>query len=51
MVLRWARHCEKLTRGKKVSVLAWEHFAKMGSYEEKIIRLLDFRARRENKRS
>ncbi len=33
---------EKLTRGKKVSVLAWEHFAKMGSYEEEIIKAFGF---------
>jgi hypothetical protein len=33
---------EKLTRGKKVSVLAWEHFSKMGSYEEEIIKAFGF---------
>jgi ABC-type Fe3+ transport system substrate-binding protein len=33
---------ERLTRGKKVSVLAWEHFAKMGSYEEEIIKAFGF---------
>ena len=33
---------EKLTRGKKVSVLAWEHFAKMGNYEEEIIKAFGF---------
>lgn len=33
---------EKLTRGKKVSVLAWEHFAKMGGYEEEIIKAFGF---------
>jgi hypothetical protein len=34
---------------QKVSVLAWERFAKMGSYEEEIIKAFGFRARRESK--
>jgi iron(III) transport system substrate-binding protein len=33
---------EKLTRGKKVSVLAWEHYPKMGRYEEEIIKAYGF---------
>ena len=33
---------EKLTRGKKVSVLAWEHFPKMGKYEEEIVKAYGF---------
>jgi iron(III) transport system substrate-binding protein len=33
---------EKLTRGKKVSVLAWEHYPKMGKYEEEIIKAYGF---------
>ena len=33
---------EKLTRGKKVSVLAWEHFPRMGKYEEEIIKAYGF---------
>jgi len=31
-----------LTRGKKVSVLAWEHYPKMGKYEEEIIKAYGF---------
>jgi hypothetical protein len=31
-----------LTRGKKISVLAWQHFPKMGKYEEKIIKAYGF---------
>jgi iron(III) transport system substrate-binding protein len=33
---------EKLTRGKKVSVLAWEHYPRMGKYEEEIIKAYGF---------
>jgi ABC-type Fe3+ transport system substrate-binding protein len=33
---------ERLTRGKKVSILAWEHFAKMGDYEKEIIKAYGF---------
>ena len=33
---------ERLTRGKKVSILAWEHFPRMGKYEEEIIKAYGF---------
>ncbi|MBI2986148.1 MAG: ABC transporter substrate-binding protein [Deltaproteobacteria bacterium] len=33
---------EQLTRGKRVSVLAWEHFPKMGRYEEEIVKAYGF---------
>lgn len=33
---------EKLTRGKKVSVLAWEHYLNMARYEEEIVKALGF---------
>jgi len=33
---------EKLTRDKKVSLLAWEHFPRMGKYEEEIIKAYGF---------
>jgi ABC-type Fe3+ transport system substrate-binding protein len=33
---------EQLTRGKQVSVLAWEHYSKMGKYEEEIVRAFGF---------
>ncbi|HWP57630.1 MAG TPA: ABC transporter substrate-binding protein [Candidatus Acidoferrales bacterium] len=33
---------EQLTRGKQVSVLAWEHYPKMGKYEEEIVRAFGF---------
>lgn len=33
---------EKLTRGKKVSILAWEHFSQMGNYEKEIIKAYGF---------
>ena len=33
---------EKLTRGKKVSLLTWEHFPRMGKYEEEIIKAYGF---------
>ena len=33
---------EKLTRNKKVSLLTWEHYPKMGKYEEEIIKAYGF---------
>ena len=33
---------EQLTRGKPVSVLAWEHYPKMGKYEEEIVKAYGF---------
>ncbi len=33
---------EQLTRGKQVSVLAWEHYPKMGKYEEEIVGAFGF---------
>ena len=33
---------EKLTRGKKISLLTWEHYPKMGKYEEEIIKAYGF---------
>jgi ABC-type Fe3+ transport system substrate-binding protein len=33
---------EQLTRGKQVSVLAWEHYPKMGKYEEEIVAAFGF---------
>ncbi|MBI2985167.1 MAG: ABC transporter substrate-binding protein [Deltaproteobacteria bacterium] len=33
---------EQLARGKKVSVLAWEHYLKMARYEEEIVKALGF---------
>jgi ABC-type Fe3+ transport system substrate-binding protein len=33
---------EQVTRGKKLSVVAWEHYLKMASYEEQTIRALGF---------
>jgi ABC-type Fe3+ transport system substrate-binding protein len=33
---------EQVTRGKQVSVLAWEHYPKMGRYEEDIVRAFGF---------
>jgi hypothetical protein len=33
---------EQLTRGKQVSVLAWEHYPKMGRYEEEIVAAFGF---------
>ncbi len=33
---------EELTRGKKVSVVAWEQYLKMGLYEEQIVKALGF---------
>jgi ABC-type Fe3+ transport system substrate-binding protein len=33
---------EQLTRGKQLSVLAWEHYPKMGSYEEAIVAAFGF---------
>jgi iron(III) transport system substrate-binding protein len=33
---------EKLTRNKKVSLLTWEHYPRMGKYEEEIIKAYGF---------
>ena len=33
---------EQLTKGKQVSVLAWEHYHKMGKYEEEIVGAFGF---------
>jgi iron(III) transport system substrate-binding protein len=33
---------EQLTRGKQMSVLAWEHYPKMGKYEEEIVAAFGF---------
>ena len=33
---------EKLTRNKKVSLLTWDHYPKMGKYEEEIIKAYGF---------
>jgi hypothetical protein len=33
---------EQITRGKQVSVLAWEHYPKMGKYEEDIVKAFGF---------
>jgi ABC-type Fe3+ transport system substrate-binding protein len=33
---------EQLTRGRKVSALAWEHYSEMGKYEEEIIKASGF---------
>jgi ABC-type Fe3+ transport system substrate-binding protein len=33
---------EQLARGKKVSLLAWEHYLKMGSYEEETVKAFGF---------
>ena len=33
---------ERLTRGKKVSLLTWEHYSRMGKYEEEIIKAYGF---------
>ena len=33
---------EQITRGKQVSVLAWEHYPKMGKYEEEIVKAFGF---------
>ena len=33
---------EQLTQGKQVSVLAWEHYHKMGKYEEEIVAAFGF---------
>jgi iron(III) transport system substrate-binding protein len=33
---------EKATRGKKISVLGWEHYPKMGKYEEEIVKAYGF---------
>ncbi|MGH7847044.1 MAG: ABC transporter substrate-binding protein [Candidatus Binatia bacterium] len=33
---------EKATRGKKLSVLGWEHYPKMGRYEEEIVKAYGF---------
>jgi len=33
---------EQLTRGKKVSIVAWEHFHKTGNYSEKIVEAMGF---------
>ncbi|HWP57062.1 MAG TPA: ABC transporter substrate-binding protein [Candidatus Acidoferrales bacterium] len=33
---------EKATRGKKLSVLGWEHYPKMGKYEEEIVKAYGF---------
>jgi len=33
---------EQLTKGKQVSVVAWEHYFKMGKYEEEIARAFGF---------
>jgi len=42
---------EKVTRGKKISNLAWEHFPKMGSYQKAIVKAYGFpRAEKREKR-
>jgi ABC-type Fe3+ transport system substrate-binding protein len=33
---------QKLTEGKKVSVVAWEHYLRMGSYEKDIVKAFGF---------
>ncbi|TMA87865.1 MAG: hypothetical protein E6J74_28725 [Deltaproteobacteria bacterium] len=33
---------EQLTKGKQVSVVAWEHYSKMGKYEEEIVGAFGF---------
>jgi ABC-type Fe3+ transport system substrate-binding protein len=33
---------EQVSRGKKVSILAWEHYLKMAGYEEEIVKALGF---------
>jgi ABC-type Fe3+ transport system substrate-binding protein len=33
---------EQLARGKKVSLLAWEHYLKMGNYEEETVKAFGF---------
>jgi ABC-type Fe3+ transport system substrate-binding protein len=33
---------EQLGKGKKVSLVAWEHYLKMGKYEEEIVKALGF---------
>jgi iron(III) transport system substrate-binding protein len=33
---------EQITRGKTISVMAWEHYTKMGHYEEQIVKALGF---------
>ena len=33
---------EQLTKGKQISVLAWEHYPKMGKYEEEIVGAFGF---------
>jgi ABC-type Fe3+ transport system substrate-binding protein len=33
---------EQLTKGKQISVLAWEHYPKMGQYEEEIVGAFGF---------
>jgi iron(III) transport system substrate-binding protein len=33
---------EQITRGKQVSVLAWEHYPKMGKYEDEIVKAFGF---------
>jgi len=33
---------EQITRGKTVSVMAWEHYTKMGQYEEEIVKAFGF---------
>jgi hypothetical protein len=33
---------EQITKGKQVSVLAWEHYPKMGKYEDEIVKAFGF---------
>ena len=33
---------EKATRGKKISLLGWEHYSQMGKYEEEIVKAFGF---------
>jgi hypothetical protein len=33
---------EQITRGKTISVMAWEHYTKMGHYEEQIVKAFGF---------
>jgi ABC-type Fe3+ transport system substrate-binding protein len=33
---------EQITKGKTISVMAWEHYTKMGNYEEQIVKAFGF---------
>lgn len=33
---------EQITKGKKISVMAWEHYTRMGYYEEQIVKAFGF---------